>query len=140
MEIELVTVHLFTLLCTALVIIHADHQGFLYFRGKKQTLSAASLQWSHRLVWGGLLLMITTGILLALPAWEYLLREPVFLLKMGFVSVLVINAFAIGKLSAKAAEIPFSSLSKKEQHALLVSGALSFCGWVGAATIGIFFL
>lgn len=137
---QLLSIHLATLSITALIIIYSDHQGFLYFRGKKQTLSKVFLHWSHILVWTGLLLMITTGVLLTIPAWTYRLQEPTFYIKMGFVLTLVVNAFAIGKLSKVAGEKPFAQLTTSEQRVLLLSGALSAMGWIGAAVIGKFFL
>lgn len=127
-------------LATAAVIIYSDHHGLLYFLGKKQTLSANFVKWSHKLVWTGLLLMITTGLALMLPAWEYYLTEIAFYAKMGFVAVLVMNAIAIGTLSKKASLTPFASLSSSEKKTLLVSGALSFTGWIAAASIGFFIL
>lgn len=84
--------------------------------------------------------MITTGFLLALPSWTYRLQQPVFYVKMGFVLVLVINAFAIGKLARLAATKPFASLTKEEQRTLLISGALSGISWVASASIGLFLL
>ena len=84
--------------------------------------------------------MITTGILLTIPAWTYRLQEPTFYIKMGFVLTLVVNAFAIGKLSKVAGEKPFAQLTSSEQHVLLLSGTLSAVGWIGAAVIGKFFL
>ncbi len=132
--------HGLTVVITALVIIYSDHQGFLYFRGKKATLSPTFITWSHRLVWLGLIIIITSGIALAIPAWEYRLSEAVFYIKMGFVLVLLMNAIAIGKLSHKASTTPFTELTKEEQKTLLVSGALSFMGWVAAAGIGYFLL
>ncbi len=140
MELELVTIHLGVLICTAVVILYSDHQGYLYFTGKKQILSERFLKWSHRLVWVGLLLMITTGILLAIPSLTYRLQQPIFYVKMGFVAVLVINAFAIGKLARLAMTKPFVELTKKEQYTLLISGALSGISWVSAGVIGYFFL
>lgn len=137
---EFVTLHLFTLAVTALAIVYADHQGFLYFRGKKKTLSREFVVWNHRLVWAGLLLMIFSGGMMAYPAWEYYITEPVFLLKMFFVATLVINAFAIGKLIEVATIRPFAELSKAEKIPLLFSGAFSGMCWIGAAAIGYFFL
>ncbi len=137
---ELVTVHLFFLGLTALVIIYSDHQGFLYFLGKKETLSYTFLLWSHRLVWIGLIAMIATGVFLTLPAWTYRLQDPAFYVKMGFVLVLVVNAFAIGKLSEVAAERSFSSLQASQKRTLLLSGVLSATSWVGATLVGFLFL
>lgn len=136
----LVSLHLFILVLTALVIIYCDHQGFLYFRGKKETLSKTFLVWSHSLVWVGLLGMITTGFFLMLPSWTYRLQDPTFYVKMVFVLVLVVNAFAIGELSKVAREKSFAALSYDEKRTLLLSGTFSAISWVGAATIGLFFL
>jgi hypothetical protein len=133
---ELISLHLFTLALTALVVLYADHEGFSYFLGKKQLLSESFLKWSHRLVWLGLLSMIVTGVLLTIPAWEYRLQEPAFYVKMGFVGVLCVNAFAIGSLSRVAAVTPFVQLTKEEKQTLLLSGFLSSVSWVGAAAIG----
>jgi uncharacterized membrane protein len=137
---ELVSLHLFALFLTAIVIVYSDHQGFLYFRGKKQTLSPAFLMWSHRLVWIGLLTMITTGVFLTIPAWTYRFQDPVFFVKMGFVLVLVVNAFAIGALARTAATTPFASLALEQKRTLLLSGFVSGASWVGAACVGYFFL
>lgn len=137
---ELVSLHLFTLFITAVVIACSDHQGYLYLRGKKATLSKRFVTWSHRLVWVGLLTMITSGVLMVLPAWEHYLQEPKFLIKMCFVLMLVVNAFAIGELAKKAEQTPFVALSLQEKRMLLVSGVLSISGWIGAAIIGMFFL
>jgi len=137
---ELEDIHLFVLALTALVILYSDHQGFDYFRGKKQTLSHSLVHHSHRLVWTGLVVMIATGVGLVLPSWQYYLSEPVFYVKMGLVGVLVVNAIAIGKLSRVATERPFALLSSDEKRVLMLSGTLSAIGWVGAAFIGMFVL
>lgn len=133
-------VHLAILLLTALVIVYADHLGFRYFRGTVRVLDAGRITLLHRIVWVGLLSMILTGVSLAYDRIDYLLSQPVFLLKMGFVLVLIINAGFISALSRLASTVPFSELGARQKTALLVSGALSTISWVGAATIGLFFL
>jgi hypothetical protein len=132
--------HGFIFLITAAIILYTDHRGFNYFRGSESTLPKKFLERSHRLVWAGLALMITTGVFLTIPAWEFRLSEPVFYAKMGFVLILLMNAVAIGKLSQKAATVPFVDLNKEEQITLLVSGGLSASGWISAAVIGFFIL
>lgn len=125
---------------TIIVILYSDHQGFLYFRGKKATLSLSFVNWSHRLVWLGLGLIISTGSILVSFNVERYVADPAFFLKMSFVGVLIMNGLAIGALSHKASTTPFAALSQEEQRTLLVSGALSFMGWVGAFVIGAAFL
>ena len=137
---SIVGIHLATLFITALVIVYSDHQGFLYLRGKKQTPSQPFLKWSHHLVWAGLILMITTGVLLTIPQWEYRLTQTEFYIKMAFVGVLVVNAFAIGALSKLAGTTPFASLQKEQKRTLLLSGALSSLCWIGATMMGMFFI
>lgn len=132
--------HLPILALTALVILYSDHQGFEYFRGKKQTLSLNFIRWAHILSWIGLIGMIVTGAALLIPQWEFILQRPEFFVKMGFVGVLIVNAFAINKLSGIAGERPFTLLSREERQSLMISGVLSMAGWVGAAFIGYFIL
>jgi hypothetical protein len=137
---DITSLHLFALALTALVVFYSDHEGFAYFTGKKQVLSHTFVTWSHRLVWVGLLSMIATGVLMVLPAWEYYLSDSVFMIKMSFVAVLIVNAFAIGKLGEVATEKPFAALTTDEKRTLIISGFLSGVSWVGAATIGFLFL
>jgi hypothetical protein len=137
---ELETIHLTSLALTAIVILYSDHKGFQYFRGVVPTLSLSFVTWSHRIVWVGLIGMILSGFFLVMPAWEYYLADPVFLTKMGFVLTLCVNAFFIGKLSQLTTERTFEELPRDLKTTLLVSGALSGIGWVGAAIIGFFFL
>lgn len=124
----------------AAIIIYTDHQGLLYVLGKKERLSSSFLRISHRLIWIGLLAMISTGLLLAIPMWEYLKYELAFFVKMFFVVVLFVNAFSIGQLSQLASRYPYAELSSREKKKLLVAGVLSSTGWVVAASIGLFFL
>ncbi len=135
-----VYLHLAVLFCTVVIILCADHEGFSYMRGKKRTLNHKLTQFFHYGVWVGLCLMIATGVFLALPAWEFYLKEPTFLLKMFFVLVLIGNGVFIGKFTSLASEKPFAELPSRIQHTLRISGMLSTIGWVGAATIGYFFL
>lgn len=133
-------IHLTTLALTALVILYTDHRGLKYFLGKEPTLPASFITWSHRLVWLGLLLMIGSGAFLVSEAWSYFSTDPAWLIKMGFVAVLVINACAIGRLSHVATTTPFAELSITQKRLLLVSGIASSTGWIGSALIGFFWL
>ncbi len=137
---ELEELHLATLALTALIILYSDHQGFEYFRGKKQLLTQSFVTWSHRLVWLGLSGMILTGVIMVVPRWEHFLSDPAFYIKMGMVAVLVVNGYAIGKLSHVATETPFAELPPEHKKTLMLSGFLSATGWIGAAVIGFLFL
>jgi hypothetical protein len=137
---DITSLHLFSLALTALVILYSDHEGFAYFTGKKQVLSHTFVTWSHRFVWIGLLSMIATGVLMIVPAWEYYLSDSVFMIKMSFVAVLIVNAFAIGKLGEVATQKPFATLTTDEKRTLIISGFLSGVSWVGAAGVAFLFL
>jgi hypothetical protein len=139
-EIEWETIHLCTLALTAIAIIYADHLGFQYMRGTRQYLEHSRTVLLHRLVWTGLIGMITSGSFLLYPQWEFLIYDPLFQLKMGFVLVLIMNALAIGKLSKITSDQSFAELPPRTKKILMISGALSSISWVGAATIGYFFL
>ena len=133
-------VHLGVLLITVVAILWADHLGFQYFRGQRLTLPALLVTRLHYAVSLGLVGMVATGAYMAYDRFGYLSTQPVFWLKMFFVAVLVGNALFITGLMRKAFTTSFAALSVRERTTLLVSGAASGLGWVGAATIGLFFL
>lgn len=133
-------VHLGILIVTVVAILWADHVGFQYFRGQRLTLPALLITRLHYAVSVGLLGMIATGAYMASDRWTYLSAQPVFWLKLFFVAVLVVNALFITALMRTATTTSFASLSMRERLTLLISGAASGMGWLGAATIGLFFL
>ncbi|MEY2640914.1 MAG: hypothetical protein RL150_307 [Candidatus Parcubacteria bacterium] len=135
---DLITLHLVLLIIVAPVILYADHMGFQYMTGRKQTLPAKTLAWTHWIVTIGLVLLIITGALITIPMWAVMLENPLFYAKLAFVATLVLNGLFIGKLMQKATVGPYAMLQKSEQHMLLVSGALSACSWVATILIGFF--
>lgn len=137
---ELEELHVTILTLTALVILYADHEGFSYIRGKKPVLDEKKTHWLHRAVWAGLLGMIATGFIMFWPGREYYLSEPEFLVKMCMVFALLANGVLIGHLSKVSYTTPFAELPAKTKRLLFLSGAISTGGWIGAATIGFFFL
>ncbi len=135
----LLTLHLTILSVTLVGILLADHEGYLWVRGKKKVLDAKRVTLYHRWVGAGLLGMIASGFFLFWPMREYLLTQnPKFIVKMMLVSILVINSFAIGELSRIATEKSFSSLTIREKLPFLASGALSGACWAGAILLGFF--
>lgn len=127
-----VAIHVFTVLYAILIVAISDEYGLSWMLGRHETLSAKVLSWLHYLTWAGLLVLIASGTYLALPRLEYLFGSPLFVMKMLFVALLVLNAHLIGKLTHVAATRPFSSLTFDEKIPLLLSGALSATGWGGA--------
>ena len=125
-------IHLASLAVAAVGILIADHAGFSWIRGKVQTLSSQTLHRLHNTVSYALVGLILSGLYLFWPEREYLLHQPVFLLKLAFIAVLVINSLAIDRLMLVATKVPFSALSGKGTVALLISGAISTTCWVGA--------
>ncbi len=135
---ELETLHLIALIITAPVILYADHMGFQYFTGRMQTLPLQKVQWAHRLVTVGLLILIATGIWMTIPMWAVMLEKPFFYAKMAFVATLFLNGLFIGQLMNKATTVPFAGLTRDEKNLLLVSGAVSGISWVASVLIGFF--
>lgn len=74
------------------------------------------------------------------PAREAYLSYGPFLVKMGFVAIIVANAFLIGKLLSLSSERPFAALTEAEKRKLLISGALSGIGWLGALSVALWYL
>lgn len=131
--------HLASLTYVAWNVVHADHLGFNWIRGKEQILDTLSVKKYHRGSWIGLGLMIVTGVILFFPMREFLLTRPQFYVKMAFVITLVCNGLVIGKLQHVATSRTFASLTFSEKLPLFISGAVSTLAWVGA-TLGGFFL
>ena len=139
MEIEIEALHLISLAFVAVVIVIADHDGYLYMRGKKAVLNAVKVKRLHQLAWVGLGAMIVTGIAL-IKQNPIVLEEPAFVVKMLMVLALLVNGFVIGRLSALSTTTPFASLTHGQKLSLLGSGAVSVSCWIGAAVIGFNFL
>lgn len=135
---DVITIHLWSLIITAPVILYADHMGFLYFTGRVQTLSVKKVEWTHRLVFLGLLFLISTGAVLTIPMWAIMFENPFFYAKLAFVATLILNGIFIGKLMKKSTTTPYALLSRDEKIFLMISGAVSLCGWVASVLIGFF--
>jgi hypothetical protein len=129
-------IHSFILFMTLAVVVFADLQGLRWVLGWVPTLSARVVRFLHLVVYLGLGGMIATGLSMFVRDSEYLLSNPIFLVKMMFVSALVINSFLIGAHIKVASEKPFAGLSRREKTKLIVSGAVSGLCWVGAMLLG----
>lgn len=130
-------IHIGTIISLVTVVLYTDHLGLRWVLGHIETISAKKLQTLHRLVWSGLFIMVASGFTMFLSYKDFLLYTPVFFIKVFFVAMLVINAFAIGKFMHVATSKPFAILSREEKLPLFVSGAVSTLGWVGAVTCGL---
>lgn len=137
MEILYVPLHILSLVYAAWNILHADHMGFNWMRGKVEKLDTLTVAKYHRGTWVGLILAIITGILAFLSVRSEIIY-PQFYVKIGFVSVIVINSFLIGSLSKIPTRKTFDSLSKKEKLPLILSGGFSFLSWGGALIMALF--
>lgn len=136
----LLPLHLLVLAFVAWTVVHADHMGFNWIRGKSRVLDEAQVAKLHRNTWLGLAGMIATGLLLFWPLHEYLLTRPQFFIKMFFVLALIANGFAIGRLQKIALTKSYAELTWGERLPLMISGAVSTLAWVGAATMAFFLI
>ena len=87
----MIVFHVGFIIATVLVVLYADEQGLMWVLGRKPTLSHSRLKLLHTLVWIGLCGILTTGALLVWDGIAYYLTNPLFLAKMFFVLVLVLN-------------------------------------------------
>lgn len=129
--------HVASVILSLLVVLYSDEQGLLWFLGKKKTLSAKRIQILHVLVSIGLGGILLTGGLMFLDRSDYLLQEPIFIVKMLFVLALVVNAFFIESISKLATQKAFVELTTTERRRVLISGAVSVIGWIGAGVCGL---
>ncbi len=129
--------HVVFIIITILFVLYSDEQGLTWLLGRKSTLSKKVVDVLHIVVSAGLGGIVFTGGLMFLDRAEYLISQPVFIIKMIFVLALMINAFFIGSLSRIAAKKPYASLTPSERYRVLASGAVSVLGWVGAVICGL---
>lgn len=139
----MVLIHISILLVTAYFIIRADHAAFQWIRGSVQTLDMQRMARYHIAVALGLLGMIITGSLMVNAGAsrfgiEVFTSNPAFLIKMFFVSVLVINAFVISFLMKGVRGVAYSALTTKQKIPLMISGAVSTIAWLGALSMAFF--
>lgn len=132
----LLPLHILSLLFIAWNVLHADHMGLNWIRGKVSKLDKDIIEKYHYRTWAGLLMMIITGLALFWPMKDFLLTLPQFYIKMAFVFTIFCNSFAIGILSKTSTTKEYSSLSMKEKIPLMISGAVSVISWLGATGMG----
>lgn len=133
-------IHLLILAFIVWNIVRADHLGWSWVRGKISILDRKIVQLYYKRVWIGLCLMVVTGVCLFWPLREFLLERQQFYVKMTFITILIINGFAIGKLQRVAETKTFASLSLKQRIPLFVSGAISTLAWLGAIFGGLYLI
>ena len=133
----MLTLHVLAFVFSFGVIWKADKEAFAWVRGKKEILNRRTLRLYHVLTWLGLLALIITGAVLSYPMYDYLLRQPLFIMKLLFVGILLVNAVLIGRLMKVTTTRPFASLSWDERFPLLTSGAISSLSWLGAFVLAL---
>lgn len=132
--LPLLQIHITAVFATFALVILSDTHGLLWILGKLKTLPKKRMEFFHIAVWFGLVTIVTAGFLMFISYPGYLLSLPAFRLKMLFVFFLLVNAFVIGKHLHTATSTAFKDVPKKEQLFLLISGAISTIGWIGAYT------
>jgi hypothetical protein len=112
------------------LVILADIIGLLWVFGKIQNLPKKFILATHRFIWVGLFISVTSGLVLFWDSREYLLTLPAFYTKVLFVFALLVNSFVISKHLRRALEVKsFSDLGKKEKLLFFASGAFSTISW-----------
>lgn len=134
------TLHLLSLIITIPAILYSDYSGFKYFTGRSQLMSHKKMNLLHKLVFIGLFLLITTGVITLVPRWAIMFEKPFFYIKIAFVLTLLVNGLFIGKLLEKATTTPYTNLPKQDKVFLMTSGAISAVSWISVIIISFFFL
>jgi len=133
----IVLLHICFLCLAAVGILIADHAAFNWMRGKNAVIGKKELFAAHWIVTTALLGLVYTGLVLFWPQRDYLLQQPLFLLKMAFVAALLLNSMVIEWLMHVAAVRPFASLTTGQKAPLFISGGISTLSWLGAGLMGL---
>lgn len=140
MELIILPIHLLVLLFCIVTIIRSDTLGFAWIRGKVEMLEYDKVVSLHKQMWIGLLLMIVSGSVLFYASRELLLSSNEFYFKILSVTVLVINAFVIGKLMKISTTKKFVDTTKSEKTKLYISGAISIIFWITTIVLAFFII
>lgn len=138
MSFSLADIHLALACCSVAMVLLSDQYGARWMRGRVHTLDRRIVSRLHLLVWIGLVALVVTGGLLFWRAPAYYLSQPLFMLKVLFVAVLILNGVLIGRLMHVAVEKPYAALSYSELLPLFVSGAVSMLGWFSVLGLGLY--
>ena len=125
-------IHVGSLFVAGVGILLADSSAVAWLRGKREVIGRETLFIAHWVVTTGLIGLILTGLALFWPLRDFLLTQPLFWLKMGFVVALVINSFFIEYLMQTAAHHSFASLTYGQKLPFFISGGISTLSWIGA--------
>ena len=126
------TIHGLSFAFNILLVVISDAHGFLWMRGKLTVLPARRMKRLHQAIGVGLTVSVLTGAYLASTELAYLLTVPAFYAKLVFVAALVANAFVIGRHLTIATTTPYDGVAKDTKRTLVISGAVSTIGWIGA--------
>jgi hypothetical protein len=113
-------------------ILIADHSALDWMRGKTDVAHPAAVFSAHWVVSVGLAVVVLSGLWLFWPMRAYLLTQPLFWIKMGFVAALLINSLFIEAFMHRATRYAFRDLTFRQKLPLLLSGAVSTLSWLGA--------
>ncbi len=137
---SVVTFHIGFMIYTLSVIFLADKEAMAWIRGSKMYLDEKRLRIYHYLTWLGLLLLISSGILLVYSAYGYYFSNPFFIIKLLFVGILLTNAILLGRFMPLATKRSYNGLTTDEKLPLLASGVISTFAWASVIFIGFFLL
>jgi hypothetical protein len=130
--------HIAFICATLLLVVYADEQALLWILGRTRVMNERRLEWLHALVGLGLAGLIATGgLLFFLGGYSFLITDPVFIIKMVLVLALVVNAFFIAYVNKVAVYRSWAELTPAQRLPLIISGAISVIGWVGALICGL---
>ena len=131
-------IHILVVSSTLILVLFADHYGYTWISGKTSLLDKNKLNKLHNYTWVGIILILITGGTIFYYDYKTLLSSYVFLLKMAFVTTLIVNSFSIGILKNIATKHKFSDLSIKDKLPLIITGGTSTICWLGALTCAFF--
>lgn len=131
------TIHLVIASLTGLTVLYADEQALLWATGRRERFNADTARFLHRVITGGLVLLLITGGLMYIQSPRAYLSLATFDIKMAAVLALILNTYAISRFSEVGVARSFASLSTRERLPLYISGAVSFLGWATAFLCGL---
>lgn len=128
--------HIGTLFVIGGLMLATDFSVLKWIQGSLPMLPHQKTLRLHRFIWGGLITLLITGILLFYPYKDFLVTLTAFRIKIAFVGLLILNSFYIGKVLPLGTTQTFISLSPSQKTNLFISGSMSVVCWIGATITG----
>jgi hypothetical protein len=138
MEKFFLVLHAISLFFLLITLGLAYKEGYEWWRGIQEKLNEKRITSLHHRAWLGLVLMLSTGFLAFWGHHTEYLANWQFHAKMGFITLVIVNCFAITFLMKNASLHSFKTLSTSKKVTIIATAVIATIGWAGVLFMALF--